>query len=146
MTGPDFLALAARLVAESTEADWRTAASRAYYAAFHVGRRWLEDVGFRVPQSDRAHAYLWLRFSNCGDRGAQAAAVDLQRLRSDRNHADYDLHRPLDQRFAAGSMQTARQIIRALDAAMRGPAASQITAAIRVYERDVLHDVTWQGP
>jgi uncharacterized protein (UPF0332 family) len=39
MNWRDFLALAARLAGDATEADWRTAVSRAYYAAFHVARR-----------------------------------------------------------------------------------------------------------
>ena len=36
MNWRDFLSLAARLAGGATEADWRTAVSRAYYAAFHV--------------------------------------------------------------------------------------------------------------
>jgi hypothetical protein len=55
MTGRDFLAVARRLVAEPTEADWRTAVSRAYYAAFRVARDLLESLSFRVPRADRAH-------------------------------------------------------------------------------------------
>ncbi len=94
MTGPDFLPLARKLAAGSTEADWRTAVSRAYYAAFHVARRLLEDLGFRVPCADSAHAYLWLRLNNCGDLAVQAAASELQLLRNRRNHADYDYSGP----------------------------------------------------
>ncbi len=41
MNWRDFLSLAARLAADTTEADWRTAASRAYYAAFHAARQLL---------------------------------------------------------------------------------------------------------
>jgi hypothetical protein len=67
MTGHDFLPLAMRLAVGATEADWRTAIRRAYYAAFHVARQLLIDLRFAVPHADRAHAYLWLRLSNCGD-------------------------------------------------------------------------------
>jgi hypothetical protein len=35
MNWRDFLPLAARLAGGTTEADWRSAVSRAYYAAFH---------------------------------------------------------------------------------------------------------------
>jgi uncharacterized protein (UPF0332 family) len=38
MTGADFLPLAHRLAASSSEPEWRTAISRAYYAAFHAAR------------------------------------------------------------------------------------------------------------
>ncbi len=146
MTGPDFLPLARRLAAGSTEAEWRTAVSRAYYAAFHVARRLLEDVGFRVPRADRAHAHLWLRLSNCGDLGVQAAAEELQNLRNRRNHADYDLHLPLGQRAASPLAPIAARIIQTLQAAAQEPTRTQITAAMRVYEQNVLRDVTWQGP
>ena len=36
MTGRDVLAVASQLAAGSTEAEWSSAISRAYYAAFHV--------------------------------------------------------------------------------------------------------------
>lgn len=51
MNWRDFLLVASRLAAETTEADWRTAVSRAYYAAFHVARRLLADLKFTVPPS-----------------------------------------------------------------------------------------------
>src|SRR5262249_460451 len=50
----DYLTLARTLAGGATEAEWRTASSRAYYAAFHVARELLADLGFRVPQADRA--------------------------------------------------------------------------------------------
>jgi uncharacterized protein (UPF0332 family) len=66
MTPNDILDLAAELVTASTEAAWRAAVSRAYYAAFHAGRLLLQGMGFEVPQGERVHAYLWLRLSNSG--------------------------------------------------------------------------------
>ena len=44
MNWRDFLPLATRLAAGTTEADWRTAVSRAHYAAFHAGRA---EFGYR---------------------------------------------------------------------------------------------------
>ena len=55
----DYLSLARTLAGGMTEAEWRSASSRAYYAAFHVARLLLLDLGFRVPQADRAHGYLY---------------------------------------------------------------------------------------
>jgi hypothetical protein len=49
MNWRDFLALAARLARDTTEADWRTAVSRAYYTAFHVTRQLLVDLNFTIP-------------------------------------------------------------------------------------------------
>ncbi len=74
------------------------------------------------------------------------AGVDLQAMRQDRNQADYDLHLPLSQAIARQSHRSAEQIIRVLDAARTGTARAAIVNAIRTYERDVLRDVTWQGP
>jgi uncharacterized protein (UPF0332 family) len=146
MNGPDFLPLAARLAAEPTEPEWRTAAGRAYYAVFHVARQLLEDVGFRTPRADRAHAYLWMRLNNCGNARVEGAAADLQTMRYHRNHADYDFHIPLRQTIAAGDVRMAGQIIQTLAVAAQEPTRTQITDAMRVYERDVLKDVTYQKP
>jgi len=43
MTGRELLAVAQQLAGAGTEAEWRSAISRAYYAAFHVARELLED-------------------------------------------------------------------------------------------------------
>jgi uncharacterized protein (UPF0332 family) len=146
MTGTDFLPLANRLATSPSEAEWRTAIGRAYYAAFHVARQLLEELGFRVPKADRAHAYLSMRLNNCGDTPMQQAAADLHSLRSLRNQADYDLQRPIRQTVALAQTQIVQQIIQTLTAARQEPIRTPITDAMRNYERDVLGDVTWQGP
>src|SRR5205809_4179227 len=96
----DFLALAKFLVVQTGQAAWRSGISRAYYAAFHVARRLLEDIGFVVPRAERAHSYLWLRLTNCGDATVQRAASNLNSLRGQRNRADYDLQQPSRQTTA----------------------------------------------
>jgi uncharacterized protein (UPF0332 family) len=143
MNGRDFLPVARRLLAAADEADWRSAVSRAYYAAFHVARRLLSDLNFTVPHADRAHGYLWLRLSNCGDPQVQAAGQQLKDLRRERNWADYEVARPLSLSLARGDVQTAEQIIQVFDLAAVEPTRTQITDAMKVYERDVLKDVTW---
>jgi uncharacterized protein (UPF0332 family) len=92
MIGRDFLLVAQRLLAGATEADWRSAVSRAYYGAFHVARQLMGDLGFTVPQADRAHAYLWLRLSNCGHVQLTEAGRALNDLRRERNWSDYADH------------------------------------------------------
>jgi hypothetical protein len=89
----DYLSVATRLLAEATEADWRSAISRAYYAAFHVGCDLLRSLGFTVPRADRAHAHVWLRLSNSGHPDVIKAGADLNDLRGARNRADYDARR-----------------------------------------------------
>ncbi len=139
----DFLSVAATLTNGATEAEWRSAISRAYYAAFHVARKLLLDLGFRVPHADRAHGYLWLRLSNAGVAEVKQAGRQLNDLRRERNRADYDDRRTILHADTADDVHFAEEIIRALDAAALEPVRTQITDTMRVYERDVLHDVTW---
>jgi hypothetical protein len=142
MTGRDFLSLAHQLAAAGTEAAWRTAVSRAYYAAFHYAREFLEDLSFTVPRADLAHKYLIFRLSNCGDVQVEQAAHDLDILRGLRNQADYELRRPFHQGIIPAEVQRAERIIQILDA-VQDPRKTQITDAIKIYERDVLKNVTW---
>ncbi len=139
----DYLKLARILRDSTTEAEWRSASSRAYYAAFHVARRLLISLGFSEPKADRAHAYLWLRLANAGHPDVELAGNRLNHFRGDRNSADYDENRVVGQPLAARHVLTAEWIIQVLDAAVVDPIRTQITDAMKVYERDVLHDVTW---
>ena len=69
-----FLDQARRRIMGTVEEDWRTTVSRAYYAAFHVAGDLLTGLGFTVPNGEQAHAYLWLRLSNCGHQRTEDAA------------------------------------------------------------------------
>jgi uncharacterized protein (UPF0332 family) len=144
MSGREFLLVARDLLAGSTEAGWRSSVSRAYYAAFHVARQRLEEFGFTVPRGERAHAYLWLRLSNCGDPQVQDSGQRLNALRGQRNRADYDVGKAFSHPTADGEVRIAESIIQIIDAAAVEPTRTQITNAMKIYERDVLHDVTWR--
>jgi uncharacterized protein (UPF0332 family) len=140
----DYLTVAHTLASGATEAEWRSAISRAYYAAFHVARLLLLDLSFRVPQADRAHGYLWFRLSNSGHTDTMTAGRHFGQLRSRRNTADYDDRRAILQADAIQHVRLAEEIIQALDAAAVDPVRTQITDAMKIYERDVLKDVTWR--
>ena len=71
------------------------------------------------------------------------AGRELNDLRGQRNRADYDLDRPLSSIEAAGQEAVAERIIQILDTARAEPTRTQITDAMKVYERDVLQQVTW---
>lgn len=139
----DYLTLARKLAAGATEAEWRSAVSRAYYAAFHVGCELLRALSFVVPHADRAHSYLWLRLANSTHSDVNNAGLSLKHLRGERNRADYDGRSRLTRAATAKYVQFAEEIIRVLDAAALEPTRTQITDAMRGYERDVLKDVTW---
>jgi uncharacterized protein (UPF0332 family) len=144
MNWRDFLVLAARLAAGASEADWRTAVSRAYYTAFHVARRLFTDMQFAVPRADRAHQYLVFRLSNSGEPAVEQTGRDLETLRRLRNRADYDETPALTHAQASAAVQLAESIVQALDAAVQEPTRTRVRDGIIVYERDVLRDVTWQ--
>src|SRR5436190_3256837 len=112
MNPRDLLDVADQLASESNEAAWRSAVSRAYYSAFHVVRESLLSWGFRVPQGTQAHAYLWMRVSNCGDQILQSGGRNLNLMRARRNHADYDLHQSVSQMDAIKQVQIAMDIIK----------------------------------
>jgi uncharacterized protein (UPF0332 family) len=139
-----FLNVADTLSTGGTEADWRSAISRAYYAAFHKARSFLLRCGFQVPRGDQAHAYLWLRLSNAGHPDVMSAGRDLNHLRGLRNLADYDFDTPIEQLEALDLVQRATDIIQLLDdLAKETTIRDQVLDAIKVYERDVLREVTW---
>jgi len=101
MTGEDFLSVADSLLEGSSEADWRSAVSRAYYGAFHVARRLLHQCGFLVVSGEQAHAFMWMRLANSGHPDVVAAGKDLSELRRNRNWADYELERAYHHDVAA---------------------------------------------
>jgi uncharacterized protein (UPF0332 family) len=141
-----FLELADELSTGSRQADWRTAISRAYYAAFHKARTLLRQSGFRVPAADKAHAYLWLRLSNSGHPDVSLAGDYLLQLRRVRNVSDYDFGRPLDAAAAILHVGIATDIIQLLhQLANESAILNRVVDAIKIYERDVLRDVTWHA-
>jgi len=73
----------------------------------------------------------------------QTAGRKLDSLRTLRNRADYDFEVSYDRRDAATQVHWARDIIQVLLAAELEPVKTQVTEAIKVYERDVLKVVTW---
>jgi hypothetical protein len=73
----------------------------------------------------------------------KAAGGNLQTLRRNRNWADYDFDAPMDQASATVQLRVATDIIRVLEAAAQDPIKTQITDAMKIYERDVLKTVTW---
>jgi uncharacterized protein (UPF0332 family) len=144
MDAGDFLVVADKPSLAATEADWRSAVSRAYYAAFHVARGLLASCRFKIPRSEKAHVFLAFRLSNSGDPTVQSAGDNLDLLRTERNRADYELSYFYSQAQASAQVRIAEDVVRILKVAALEPLKTQITDAIKIYERDVLKDVTWQ--
>jgi uncharacterized protein (UPF0332 family) len=147
MNARDFLDVADELATGMYESHWRTAVSRAYYAAFHVASTLLGQCGFIVPDAERAHSYLRLRLMNAGHPDVVEAGTGLDELRKARNRADYKINVPFQNAVAIERSQLAADVVRLLEEAAALPTVLvQITLAMRDYERDVLRDVTWRAP
>ncbi|MGL4555532.1 MAG: hypothetical protein ACRC33_30555, partial [Gemmataceae bacterium] len=91
MTPRQLFAFARGLLAWPDEAHWRSAVSRGYYAVFHAAGAFVRSLRFRVPGDATAHRYLSDRFQNAGSADWDRLGQLLERLRDDRNGADYDL-------------------------------------------------------
>jgi uncharacterized protein (UPF0332 family) len=89
-----FLYLAERLAEHGAyPAEYRSAISRAYYAAFHFGLILLREMGFSIVQNASAHEEVYQHLNNSGDDELAKAASKMSDLRTRRNHADYELNR-----------------------------------------------------
>jgi uncharacterized protein (UPF0332 family) len=145
MDGSDFLDVAWHLLEGESEAAWRSAVSRAYYAAFHVARELMIRNGFVVQGGEAAHAYLWRRLSNGGNREVQTAGNRLNLLRGVRNQADYQLDASFSQALADAQVQTAQDIVDLLEALNEEPEIlASVIESMRTYERDVLREPTYR--
>ncbi len=113
----DYLDFARALVtsSERSEASHRTAASRAYYAAFHKSREALERETGQTLGRERIHAEVIRRLSERLE--TQRAGHDLDRLRATRAHADYDAAKVFSLRQAEMAVDLASEVLRQLDVA-----------------------------
>lgn len=94
----EYLNLAQELAGPPTslsneEARLRSAISRAYYAAFCKARNHLRDnenLSIRPPRGESTHQFVIRQFKFSSDASRRQIGTHLNRLRVDRNKADYD--------------------------------------------------------
>jgi uncharacterized protein (UPF0332 family) len=112
----DFLCLAYQLVgkpqtAPCEEACLRSAVSRAYYAVFWQARSVAQArPGFELPRKN-PHAALINWFKREPGTAYRKVGTDLERLRDDRNKADYDLLVPGLASLTETALSTAERTI-----------------------------------
>lgn len=100
-----------RLRDAKTEAEFRAAASRGYYAAF-LHFRDHGKVGFASANTGADHRDLIEHLKRHADVVVQRIGFSfLPRLRAIRNHADYDLRREFTKALAEEAMERATEII-----------------------------------
>lgn len=134
----EFLNLAQLLaIGTPKAANLRTATSRAYYAAHHVGAEVLSGLGFVIKTDAGGHADVWNRLQNSGAEEVRVAGSQLADLYGWRLKADYRLRdgRAEKQANVRGHIEQARKIVQTLDQSCSGAARPQIIKAIKDWER-----------
>src|SRR5262249_49282486 len=89
MDGRQFLDTARRMAQGQIEADWRTAAGRAYYALFIESRDALLRWGFTIRSKRDIHHFVRLSFIYAADRELKQIGSYLEELGRLRSVADY---------------------------------------------------------
>ena len=129
-----FLYLAERLAEHGAyPVEFRSAISRAYYAAFHFGLILLREMGFSIVQNASAHEEVYQHFSNSRDDELAKTASKMNDLRTKRIHADYELNRfdVEKQKNARMLVQQAARLIETIEKRCNGEKRSQIIEAIQ---------------
>lgn len=121
MTTPaDLLALARELVAKESETDWRSAASRAYYAAFHACVAWHGklpvpgSVGSAVGSHEQLIQQLRNPAKECNadfQKRSKWLSMQLSSLKAIRVEADYQLTVVMTRDRAQTACELASQIV-----------------------------------
>ena len=118
----EFLTLAETLQSDPDslglrEASLRSAISRAYYATFCIARNFGRDRGEFTPTgTGRDHTLVRTHFELSSNRTRRKIGVDINRMRDNRNTADYDdvlIGRP--ESLAQSSIDIARNVLNALN-------------------------------
>ena len=130
----DFCNLAERLIAREKNAEgFRSAISRAYYAAYLQAVDFLERMPVHLI-GDSKHFQATTFLSDTGDADIDAVGVLLGIIRDDRNVADYDLARKDVETEAKAQecLDNAREIIAKLNGCRIDPTRfAAVTAHIR---------------
>lgn len=99
-----------------SEAAFRSATSRAYYAAFHHAKGHASSEGFSPSDSGDDHQNVQRHFRRGAAEARAAIATKLGRLLTNRNQADYDDHfRSSPRALANMSVKTAQEVFVLID-------------------------------
>ncbi|MBI5115238.1 HEPN domain-containing protein [Candidatus Poribacteria bacterium] len=120
MNPKDFLILA-RELHKGGKAARRTAVSRAYYAAHHMGRRLLQSIGIdlsRPAERREIHVLTYSCFNQSGNDALVEAGRLLRDLHASRIEADYELDKEEieDEAVVMDCLDAAEEIIGMLEA------------------------------
>ena len=120
MHGREFITLANTLLDGGTEAEHRTAVSRAYYAAFHTAKAFVTSLQFHISEGPQGHGELVRNLRECGVHSITPVGSQLGSLKTERNDVDYHLQKakfcgPRSRDNSTKSVRTAEKIIEKID-------------------------------
>lgn len=134
MLPEEFLTCANKLATQAgaTQADFRSATSRAYYAAFHTAKGILAGMNFTLSSKD-THKDVRDHLLYSGHTEAVAIAGKLGTLHQRRLDADYDLgtQRQGSKEAAQVAIVSAQELIQKIRMVLNGPQRSTIADGIR---------------
>ena len=135
MDPKDFLRVANDLAQSNKAAELRSAVSRAYYAAFHVARKLLVDMGFEISKGSGAHGDVCKYLGNAGNPAVEHAGNNIGALKGWRNQADYELNSVEHENSSRVKkiVSITEQIIEDLEQCCSGSNREQIKSAISNY-------------
>ena len=132
MEGRAFLGVARRLAAAGSEADWRTAAGRAYYALIQEAAAALKRWGLPAPPRNQFHHHVRQLFTFSRIPDLKAIGQVLEQNGNLRSEADYRLDRPgsfATAYRASWAVQEADKVIALLDAIEADPTRRSAASA-----------------
>lgn len=133
MKWDEFLVTANRLIFGASESDWRSAASRAYYAVFHFFREWLRGEGLDVGSGAQAHNSLYVGFFNCGIPSVKTIGDRIDTLRGARTHADYDLRKLFLHPKAASYVHEAELVVKDFQSLLKSVPVPSFVFGVKRY-------------
>jgi uncharacterized protein (UPF0332 family) len=119
MNGRAFLEAARRSLEAGDEADWRTAAGRAYYALLHECDDALTRWSLARPTEEAIHRYVRLSFAMVAQADLRPIGEELESLAALRNEADYRLTRKAkfhNEKAALDAVASAAAMVDRIDA------------------------------
>jgi uncharacterized protein (UPF0332 family) len=135
MLWTEFRNTADHLAQGSTEGDWRSAVSRAYYACFHYFRSFLLSHSLDLGRGGQSHFNLYSGLLNCGFPAVSAVASRIDSRREARIRADYELRPLIGRQEALAAVQEVDDIIAVFQSLLASIPAVDITDGARRHLR-----------
>ncbi len=114
----NYLKLADNLLEQDNEAAFRSAVSRAYYAAYNRARQKLIEEGLTYradPSEPSKHKAVWDDYRNTADNTRRKVGNDGDRLRRSRAEADYNASTSVTQTHARIRVNNAKELYTSIE-------------------------------